>query len=211
MKIISSWDDGSKSDLKIAELMSKYKIPTIFYWCAAMSKSKDVGNVQSWLTIEECKEIAKTFEIGSHSYTHQSLKKLSIPQLAMEITDSRKFWQDIVSQEINSFAYPKNSITSLSKALVKGAGYKSARSNIVGCLNAGSDQYKIECTIQIGIDRIEYKNKSWELFFDEMMEKITDDSIFHIFGNSCDIEKYNDWENFENFLKKLTENFSQTV
>jgi peptidoglycan/xylan/chitin deacetylase (PgdA/CDA1 family) len=210
MKIISSWDDGSKSDLKIAELMNKYKIPTIFYWTASMSRSKDIGNAKSWLSTQECKEIASNFEIGSHSYTHRCMKKLSIPQLAMEITDSRKYWQDTVSQDINSFAYPKNSITSLSKALVKGAGYKTARSYIVGCLNGGNDEYKIECTIQVGIDRVEYKNKSWELFFEEMIGKTTEDSIFHIFGNSWEIEKSNDWENLENFLKRITENFQPT-
>jgi peptidoglycan/xylan/chitin deacetylase (PgdA/CDA1 family) len=133
MEVLASWDDASIADLKIAEIMLKYDVPTIFYWPSMLEKAKNMGT-NSFLTKENCKEIAKKFTIGSHSASHQPMNKMTIPQLAMEISDSRKYWQDLTGQEINSFAYPKQSINPLIKSLVKGAGYKSARTNVVGHL-----------------------------------------------------------------------------
>ena len=31
LKIRSSWDDGKKSDLRLADLLKEYKIPAVFY------------------------------------------------------------------------------------------------------------------------------------------------------------------------------------
>jgi peptidoglycan/xylan/chitin deacetylase (PgdA/CDA1 family) len=202
MDVLASWDDGSTTDLKMAELMAKYNIPTIFYWPSLLKHAKNMAMTSSFLSDTECKEIASRFEIGSHSASHRPLSKVSIPQLGMEITDSRKHWQDFTGQEIESFAYPKNSLNSLTKALIKGAGYKSARTNITGCLSR-QEGFEMKCTVQIGIDRIEYENKSWELFAKEMIAKVEENSIFHIFGNSWDVESYNDWEHLEDLIKAL--------
>ena len=203
MKIISSWEDGSILDLKMAALMKKYKIPTIFYWPSLLETSKVSFDAHQRLSPKDCKKLAKKFEIGSHGATHQSLNKMSIGQLSHEITESRKLLQELTGQEINSFAYPKKSINSLTKALIKGAGYKSARTSVPTHLSPGEDPFEIKCTVQVGIDRLEYNNKSWELFWEEMVEKADDNSIFHIFGSSWDVELYNDWDNLETLLKRL--------
>lgn len=203
MNILASWDDGTTADLKMADLMAKYNIPTIFYWPSLIGKAKNMAMHSSWLAEKDCKEIAARFPIGSHSASHQPMSKMTIPQLAMEITDSRKYWQDFTGQEIESFAYPKNSINTMVKALLKGAGYKSARTSIPGHLSLGEDPFHIHCTVQVGIDRIEYVEKSWELFAEEMIEKADPTNTFYLFGNSWDVEAYNDWTALENLIKKL--------
>ena len=203
MEILASWDDGSLADLKMAELMARYNVPTIFYWPSMIGKAKNMAMTSSWLTEQNCKEIASSFEIGSHSVTHQPMSKMTIPQLGMEISDSRKHWQDVTGQEVNSFAYPKSSINTMVKALIKGAGYKSARTSITGWLNPGDDPFAIQCTVQVGIDRIEYAEKCWEYFADEMLEKANDENVFYIFGNSWDVESYNDWDALESLIKKV--------
>ena len=203
MKIISSWDGASPTDFKMADLMSKYNIPTIFYWPSLLEKAKPIFSQTSWLTEKDCKSLSQQFEIGSLSATNKPMKKMTINQLAMEITDSRKYWQDLTGQEIKSFAYPKSSINSVTKCLIKGAGYKSARTYIPNHLSPGDDPFEIKCTIQVGIDRVEYNDKSWELFWEEISCKTNEDSIFHIFGSSCDIEVSKDWDNLERLLKSL--------
>ena len=201
MKVIASWEDGSIADFKMAELMTKYNIPTIFYWPSNLTNVNRNFGESDRLTEGNCKELAKKFEIGSHSATHQSMAKMSIAKLAMEITDSRKFWQDTTGQEINSFAYPKKSINSLTKALIKGAGYKSARTSTPTHLSPGPDLFELRCTVQVGIDRLEYNDKCWEYYWEEILEKCDDESTFHLFGNSWDVEIYNDWDNLERLLK----------
>lgn len=204
MEVLASWDDGTKADLRMADLMAKYNIATIFYWPAMLEKAKNMAFTSSWLSEKECKEIALRFPVGSHSVTHQPMSKMSIPQVSMEISDSKKYWQDLTGQDIDSFAYPKKSLNTMIKMLIKGAGYKSARTSVPGLLSPGDDPYEIKCTVQVGVDRIEYNEKSWELFSDEMRLKANENSIFHLFGSSWDVEAVNDWENLEVLLKKLT-------
>lgn len=204
MKIKASWDDGTISDLKMAELMMKYSIPTVFYWPSYIQESKNLAMTSNWLKEKECKEIASNFEIGSHSVHDKPMKKMQIAQISCEIHDSRKYFQDLTGQPINSFAYPKNSTNNLIKNLIRGAGYTSARSILVGFLSEGGDAFEMKCTVQIGIDRIEYQDKSWELFAEDMVSKANEDSVFHIFGNSWDIESFGDWNNLEALIKRWT-------
>lgn len=198
-----SFDDGASTDLKIADLMMKYDVKPVFYWPSMLGKHKNMGKAKSWLSLNECKELSKNFEIGSHSMTHQFLNKLDISTMSNEITGSRKFWQDQTGQAIESFAYPKNSLSNLTKVLIKGAGYKKARTSTTGLLTPGDDAFAINCTLQIAINRLEYKNKSWVLFSQEMMSKITENSVFHLFGNSWEVEEYNEWDRLEDLLKQL--------
>lgn len=203
MILSASWDDGAKTDLRMAELMQKYNIPTIFYWPSKLGTHKNIGKAKSFLTIAECKELSNSFEIGSHSMTHQFMNKLSIAKVANEIHESRKFWQDCTGQAVESFAYPKNSLTSLTKALVKGAGYKNARTSMIGGLVPSEDKFETKCTLQVAINRLEYNNKSWVLFADEMIEKVTNDSVFHLFGCSWEVDAFGEWNRLEDLLKQL--------
>lgn len=205
MKIIASWDDGAYQDFRIAELMKKYNIPTIFYWPFNLNKSLNLSKVKKFLTMNDCLELSKNFEIGSHTVTHSHLTKLTQKQAENEIFNSRKLWQDKTGQEINSFCYPRGYYNNFIKILVKNAGYINARTTIVGFLSPGDDLYESKTTIHVGIDRKEYGDISWELFSKKMLNeaKIKQDNIFHIMGHSWEIDLYNDWENLENLLKEL--------
>lgn len=203
-KLIASWDDGTIADLKMADLMLKYQIETKFYWPTYIKQAKDLAFTSSWLSPSQCQQIATNFEIGSHSVSDRPFKKMTLGQITREIHDSRKYLQDLTSQEITSFAYPKNSCNNLVKALLKGAGYTSARNIVVGNIKASQDLMDIHPTVQIGIDRVEYRNLSWELFAEKQLKSCKEESsIFHIFGNAWDIESFNDWENLETLIKKI--------
>jgi peptidoglycan/xylan/chitin deacetylase (PgdA/CDA1 family) len=202
-KLIASWDDGTIADLKMADLMSKYQIETIFYWPTYISQIKKFAVTSSWLNPEQCQNIAKSFEIGSHSVSDKPMKKMTLPQITREIYESRKYLQDLTGQSINSFSYPKNSLSTLIKALIKGAEYTSARNLVIGNIQGTKDIHDIHCSVQIGIDRIEYRNLSWEKYADKLLSKCNDNSVFYIFGNSWDVESYNDWDNLETLIKKI--------
>lgn len=205
MKILTSWDDASHEDLKIAELLKKYNLPGIFYWPVNLEKSKNMKRVKKWLSLAECKEIAQSFEVGSHTITHQWLSELNTKQARNEIFDSRKFWQDQTGQEINTFCYPRNKQNTIVRMLVKNAGYTSARTTIVGHLDPGQDLFQTPTTVHVGVDRVEYKDKSWEIFAREMLEKADENSIYHLFGHGWEIEASNDWKHLETLFKELSQ------
>lgn len=197
MKVIASWDDGSIYDLKMAELMQKYSIPTTFFVPTYILQNK----TKDFLAESDIKQLSNNFVIGSHSSNHKPLKKMTIAQLAYEIKGSKNHLEQTIGKEVSSFSYPKDSLCALAKSLIKGAGYNYARTSIPGWLDPGEDLFEMKCTVQIGIDRIEYRNISWEKFAQNMLTKCKDESIFHIFGNSQDIEKFQDWDNLESLLK----------
>lgn len=207
MKILTSWDDASYHDLRIAELLKKYNLPGIFYWPVNLEKSKNMSRVKKWLSLSDCKEIAKSFEVGSHTITHQWLSELNTKQARNEIFDSRKYWQDQTGQTVETFCYPRNKQNTIVRLLVKNAGYKSARTTVIGHLDVGDDPYLTPTTVHIGIDRLEYKGKPWEVFARDMLEKAKNDpnAVYHLFGHGWEIEEFGDWENLEKLLKELWE------
>lgn len=209
MKIIFSWDDGCVHDKKAAELMKKYDIETIFYWPYNLEKCKNVSRVGKFLTMEECVELSKEFEVGSHTMTHEFLTKINQKQAEYEIFESRKLWQDKTGQKIKSFCYPRGYTNSFLKILVKNAGYTDARSTVIGRVTESPDPFFVETALHAGIDRIEYKidskNVSWEIYGRYILEKArqTENAIFHVFAHSWEIELFKDWENLESFIKEL--------
>lgn len=59
--------------------------------------------------------------------------------------------------------------------------------------------------MHVGVDRVEYKGKCWEDFARDILDRARkeDNSIFHVFGHSWEIEKNNDWQALEDFFKEL--------
>lgn len=203
MKVIASWDDASFYDRKMADLMKKYNVKTVFYWPCNLDKSRNMNKCNKFLALNDCKELAKDFEVGSHTVTHNWLPDLNTQQARNEIFDSRKFWQDVTGQAVESFSYPRGRHNELVRILVKNAGYKEARTTIVGHLKPNDDPLQMHTTVHVGIDRKEYKDISWELFARKMIKEAKDDSVYHLWGHSWEIELYKDWENLENLLKEL--------
>lgn len=204
MKIIASFDDACVHDLRLAELMKKYDIPTTFYWPYELEKSKNVGRVKDFLTMQQCVDLSKEFEVGSHTVSHPHLTKINLKQARNEVFDSKKLWEDKLGKPITKLCYPRGYTNALIKMLAKNAGYKEARGTKVCHLTPGTDPFDVLTTLHVGIDRIEYNNRSWEIFAREMIQKATEDSVYHIMGHSWEIEQFGDWNNFETLLKELT-------
>ena len=205
MQILSSWDDGAIQDVRLAELLEKYKIPAIFYWPAALERSKNLSRVGKFLTINDCKQISKKFSIGSHGYYHQFLTKIDNPKVhRLEIFDSRKFWQDVTGQKINSFCYPRGYNNEKIRDLVKSAGYKNARGVKIGHTGKSPDPYWTHTSVHLGIDRAEYDGEKWQVFARKMYKLAKEkNEVFHMFGHSWEIDRFKLWNDLESFLKEI--------
>lgn len=83
------------------------------------------------------------FEIGAHTRTHQHLPTLSDAGKINEIAGSRQDLQAMGIQPVETFAYPFGEYDQATIAIVKNAGFTSARSTIDGTATAVSDQYQL--------------------------------------------------------------------
>ena len=79
--VTTSWDDGAKEDLKLADLLLKYDVPATFY-LPLRNPERKVMNTR------EIKEIGERFEIGGHTANHKILTFASAHD-----TDITKFFQ----------------------------------------------------------------------------------------------------------------------
>src|SRR3990167_8013899 len=125
-----SFDDGSIGDLEIARLLSKYKLPGIFYI--------PIDRELDWY---KCREIAKDFEIGCHSFTHPSdMKLLDDENLRLEVATAKEAMESVFGREIKSFCYPRGRFDDRVVEAVKEAGFEEARTTKV--LEIGMDWTK---------------------------------------------------------------------
>lgn len=200
MKILSSWDDGSKEDLKIAELMNKHGIETTFYWPVMIPNIKFPT-----LSPRDRKQIAKKFEIGSHTITHPLLTRVDIEQARTEIEESREMLASEFGQDILKFCYPRGYSNPEIQQMVVESGYESARSTLVGYIHETENQYFEQTAVHVGCDRKEYAGLSWLEYGLKMLEEArkVPDSVFHFWGHGWELTKNNAWGDFKKLLGAL--------
>lgn len=65
-------------------------------------------------------------QFGSHSVTHQKLTDLGNTRLRSEVVDSKAMLEDLLGEEVTSFAYPSGRVDERVRGVVAEAGYKIA-------------------------------------------------------------------------------------
>lgn len=205
MKIKASFDDATIQDIRLAELMKKYDIETIFYWPVKPELCNEpIGRVS--LQPHHMDQISQEFEIGSHTISHPLLTRIPIEDARTEIIESRQMLQDRFGQDIESFCYPRGySNPEIQEAVVE-AGYSSARSTLIGYVHETENPYFEQTALHVACDRKEYAGLSWLEYGHKILEiaRQVPDSVFHFFGHSWEIDKNNAWDDLESLLKELT-------
>ena len=115
-----SVDDGSPLDSRVADLLDKYGLQATFYIPACNPERPVMAPIQ-------IRELARRFEIGGHTYHHAGLKSLPQEAAWAEISDGKKWLEDLLGQRTISFCYPQGKFNSSTPDLVKKAGFLGAR------------------------------------------------------------------------------------
>jgi peptidoglycan/xylan/chitin deacetylase (PgdA/CDA1 family) len=115
-----SVDDGHMTDLRTAELLSKYGLQATFYIPARNPERPVMPMVQ-------IRQLASSFEIGAHTLNHVPLKSLPESQAWAEISGSKQWLEDTIGTQAVSFCYPMGKFNAATPALVKNAGFHGAR------------------------------------------------------------------------------------
>ena len=137
MKIVLSFDDGCKLDMRIAELLDKYNLPGLFY-IPVMWESYNRTKGWEGLSQQDVLDLSNRFEIGSHSITHALLTKVPSAVADYEIIQSKPMLEMAIGKKVTSFCYPRGYANEHHKALVRRI-YDSGRSVIVGAVEEGDD------------------------------------------------------------------------
>ncbi|MFZ1642704.1 MAG: polysaccharide deacetylase family protein [Candidatus Contendobacter sp.] len=133
MKIAQSWDDGVVDDVRLADLLRRYRARATFNLNPGLYQPQrsfgwNHGDKEVWrLGRDELVEVYAGFEIANHSLMHPNLPDLSLEALDWEIRESRRILQDWFQQPVRGFCYPFGGCNPAVKDAVRAAGHGYAR------------------------------------------------------------------------------------
>ncbi len=206
--VTTSWDDGDRKDLRLLKLMNKYGIKGTFYIPGTSKLKKN-----------EIRDIAKSQEIGAHTMTHSELEGIPRSQIVAEVQKSKKWLEGILGKEIIAFCYPRGRYDETAKAAVGEAGFKYARTTERFMFTTPKDFLESGTSCQtitfkadifkflhcIGWNPIGLKYMyDWNYFAERMFMTAQErGGIFHLWGHSYEIERFNQWSALEQFFSFL--------
>lgn len=128
------WDDAILNDLRLIEILKKYKAKATF--------AVDAGNLtelrqtNAWpvkgtmfgkVSVDDIKKIYSEFEVASHGLKHKGLPKLSAAEMQREVVESKKLLESWLGRPVKGFVYPGCPYNDAAKEAIRAAGYVWAR------------------------------------------------------------------------------------
>lgn len=180
---ILSVDDGCASDVRVAELATKYKIDTVFYWPVEWhSLAYDKGYEP--LTYDQAIEISTNHEIGAHTITHRHLTKIPIEEAKREIFDSKMVLESIFGVYVKKFCPPRGytneELTEYTSQLFNSQRLTKGEGLVHIHPNSGANN---------NIHWIEYANSI---------------DVKELWCHSWELDRYSLWEELEGYLREHT-------
>jgi GT2 family glycosyltransferase/peptidoglycan/xylan/chitin deacetylase (PgdA/CDA1 family) len=149
---VLTFDDGYDDFYtEVFPLMEQYSLKPLVFLTAGIRDSNrwDQANglrARTLLTAAQIAELQRHgVRFGSHTLTHPSLPDLDDRQLQREVADSRHQLEDLLGEQVNTFAYPFGYLNQRVRAAVIEAGYKLAFTTVPG-MNHWQDPYAIRRT-----------------------------------------------------------------
>ena len=130
-----SYDDGVRQDIRLAELLNRYGVKCTFnlnsgtlgrVWIADGPDGREKLDL-SCVKPEEVPTVYAGHEVAGHGLWHSSLTDIGTPGAMLEIIDDRAALEKLAGTTVQSFAYPFGLHNADVRAMLRYAGYRSAR------------------------------------------------------------------------------------
>jgi peptidoglycan/xylan/chitin deacetylase (PgdA/CDA1 family) len=216
--VSTSWDDGDRCDLRVAEMLAGHGLAGTFYIPIEPFRA---GRELSAKQIQEL--AAGRFEIGGHTVSHRSLTELSGPEQAREISECKRVLEDCLGAEVKSFCYPNGRMSRETVRCIEQAGYKGARTTRMLRSSLEFSPFEMPTTLQayphgaqaylrnsvkgknlrglIDFARHRREARDWvelgRALFDQVLEN---GGFWHLYGHSWELESLDLWSQLDELL-----------
>jgi peptidoglycan-N-acetylglucosamine deacetylase len=224
--ITTSWDDGHPSDLRLAGLLRKYRLPATFY--VPLSAPRGV------LSQADIRGLVPQFEIGAHTVSHAVLTKVSDRVACDEITNSKSVLEQITGLACNMFCFPQGKFARRHLRMVSRAGFTGART--VQLLSMARPHpvdgvMVVPTTVQAvgrtfpALVRNCAKRMAWKSLLYGIGSRPYSDwlqsasqliesarrrgGVFHLWGHSWEIDEHGEWSRLEDLFRVLASRRSE--
>ena len=200
-----SYDDGAIFDKRLVEIMNKHNIKGSFNIPTGF-----LSQSERYLNLSDLVDLYKGHEIALHGHMHLSLGKISNIEIVKDVLENRRILEKEFNQIITGFAYANGSYTQNAKEILKSIDIRYARTvNRDHAFNLPTDflEWNVTCA-----------HRDANLF--ELLDKFLDlkpnspekwklnrnSKLFYLYGHSYEFEDNNNWEIFEKFCAKASNN-----
>ncbi|MGH9499159.1 MAG: polysaccharide deacetylase family protein [Terriglobales bacterium] len=215
-----SVDDGSAKDPKTADLLHKYGLRATFY-VPASNPERPV------ILPGEIREVAKRFEVGSHTMSHLPINRMSDEHASREVEDGKNWLEDVLGERVISFCYPRGKFNRATPRLVREAGFLGARTTMMNLCDfpenpflwgVSTQAYSHSRMIQVrhallernfaGIRNFFYDFRgtvNWQQHFAYALNHVEKfGGIAHLILHSWEMEEMGVWSTLESVLESVS-------
>ena len=208
--VTTSWDDGTKTDIRLAGLLKKYGLAGTFYIPRFMENALPPPDVVA---------LGREFEIGAHSLTQPDLTRIPPAGAGKEIGDSKSYLEELLGYAVPMFCYPYGTYNRPVMDIVRRCGFVAARTAEVGGLAPPGDPYAWHITLAasnasplmaLKICRafrlwspaalLDWESRA-KAVFDIALRR---GGVYHIYGHSEECERRNMWEKLERVFAHIS-------
>jgi peptidoglycan/xylan/chitin deacetylase (PgdA/CDA1 family) len=216
--VTTSWDDGDRHDLRLAEILRSREIRGTFYVPITPYLGRPALSHAELRTLS-----SEGFEIGAHGFSHRLLWRLSATEVAKEVSPCKPILEDILGTEVRMFCYPRGRYDSNVVRTLKDAGYWGARTVRALATRLDFNPFEMPTTLQIAphgkgvyVKNVARARKmeglqvflanmtrlgNWLELGKSLFDRVLQDGgIWHLYGHSWEIDKLGLWEDLEQIL-----------
>ena len=214
-----SVDDGHPTDLRTLELVQKYGLKATFYVPAKFERPV--------MTRSQLQLLSRHAELGGHTMNHLRLTSLPEAQVWAELSDGKKWLEDVSGSRVDSFCYPGGKFNQRVATLAEKAGYLGARTcmlNLTGfpakpfAWGVSTHAYSHGRVVQLRHALLEGNLEGgWKFFrtfkglvdWEEQFLCTLDyvsrsGGIAHLFLHSWEIDERNEWGKLERVFQAIS-------
>lgn len=195
-----SYDDGKIEDKRLVDLFNSYGLKATFNLNYSYLHNVDYSQKHPRISEDEITNVYNGHEIAAHTFSHPTLARCPLTEVAFEILEDRKGLEGITHYPVRGCAYPNGSYNEEIKILFSQLGI--AYSRVV----------ESKPDFELPEDALEWhptahhndpKLMEYADFFVKFKKKQYL-KCFYVWGHSYEFDEQNNWDVIENFCKTIS-------